>query len=139
MNELDKLFEQAREGMLPPEFDQWDLSNESGWSVAHVAASEDHLPTDFDRWGIANVAGCAVAHVQAIHGLARWGFERWDMSDKYGWSVAHSAAWHRKLPDNLDSLELWELSDDDGITVRDVYDGYDGAGRRLKWSGLKFS
>ena len=107
MNELKTLFEQAREGTLPPDFDQWD---------------------------IANVAGCAVAHVQAIHGLAHWGFDRWDMSDKYGWSVAHTAAWHRKLPKDFDRLELWDLADDDGITVRDVYNGNDDAGRRLKFS-----
>ena len=136
---LQKLFKQAREGTLHPDFDEWALSNESGWSVAHVAASEDNLPPGFGQWGIANIAGCTVAHVAAIHGLSRWGFERWDMSDKYGWTVAHTAAWHRKLPENFDRLELWELADDDGITVRDVYNGNDGTGRRLKWSGLKWS
>ena len=138
-NEFDELFDQAREGTLPPDFEEWGIANEHGRTVAHEAAAKDHLPPDFDQWDIANRAGCAVAHVQATHGLARWGFDRWDMSDKYGWSVAHAAAWHRKLPENFDRLRLWDLADDNGITVRDVYDSNDGAGRRLKWSGLKFS
>ena len=85
MDELQKLFTQARTGTLPPDFD------------------------------------------------------RWDISDKYGGSVAHTAAWHHKLPEDFDRFELWELADDDGITVRDVYNGNDGTGRTLKWSGLKFS
>ena len=63
MNELKKLFEQAREGMLPPGFNQWGFSDESGRSVAHSAASEGHLPDDFDRWELADATGWTVADV----------------------------------------------------------------------------
>ena len=66
MNELDKLFKQAREGTLPPDFDQCGLSNEiCGWTAAHEAASEGHLPPDFDRWELANEAGVTVLEVYA--------------------------------------------------------------------------
>ena len=53
----------ASEGHLPPDFDQWGLADDSGWTVAHEAASEGHLPPDFDRWEIADDTGWTVADV----------------------------------------------------------------------------
>ena len=63
MNELEKLFEQAREGTLPPDFGRWVIADDTGWTVAHVAASEGQLPTDFDHWGIADDTGWTIADV----------------------------------------------------------------------------
>ena len=63
MNELDELFEQAREGTLPPDFDRWEIADDTGWTAAHEAASEGHLPPDFDRWGLSDDTGWTVADV----------------------------------------------------------------------------
>ena len=57
---LRELFNQARDGTLPPDFDQWDLADEQGWSVAHEAAAAQHLPPDFDRWELADMDGYTV-------------------------------------------------------------------------------
>jgi hypothetical protein len=45
--------EAAKHGCLPPDFDRWELATNSGWTVAHVAAEHGHLPPDFDRWELA--------------------------------------------------------------------------------------
>lgn len=63
MNELKKLFKQAVEGKLPPDFDQWGISDDAGLTVAHVAASHGHLPPDFDRWTLATNNGITVRDV----------------------------------------------------------------------------
>ena len=64
-NEFDELFEQAREGTLPPDFDRWEIARADGWSVAHMAAFRGRLPPDFDRWELANEAGVTVLEVYA--------------------------------------------------------------------------
>ncbi|WP_419635178.1 hypothetical protein [Thiolapillus sp.] len=91
MTDLIKLFKQARDGTLPPDFDQWALANEFGRSVAHVAAIYGHLPPDFDRWEISDATGC---------------------------TIAHEAAYHGHLPPDF---YRWTLATNNGITVRDVY------------------
>ena len=59
MNELDTLIKQARDGTLPPDFDQWDLKDRFGLSVAHEAALSDGVhplvtsgisPADLGKW-----------------------------------------------------------------------------------------
>ena len=54
--------ELAREGRLAQDFDQWDLKNPDGWSVAHEAARTGHLPPGFTRWEIRDTDGWTVAH-----------------------------------------------------------------------------
>ena len=66
MNELQKLFEQAREGTLPPDFDRWEIADEWGISVAHVAAKHGNLPPDFDQWDLKDRFGQFVAHIAAL-------------------------------------------------------------------------
>ncbi|WP_419607609.1 ankyrin repeat domain-containing protein [Thiolapillus sp.] len=87
MNDLKKLFEQAVEGNLPPDFDQWGLKDDWGSSVAHVAAKHGHLPPEFDQWGIMNDEGWTVAHSAAFHGHLPPDFDRWDLKDIAEWSV----------------------------------------------------
>lgn len=87
MDELNELFEQAAEGKLPPDFDQWAIADEVGRSVAHVAAIFGHLPPDFDQWGIMNNEGWTVAHSAAFHGHLPADFDRWDLKDFAEWSV----------------------------------------------------
>jgi hypothetical protein len=58
---LEKLFQAAREGALPEDFDQWEFANNVGLSVAHVAAHSGTLPQDFEKWGIKDNRGWTVA------------------------------------------------------------------------------
>ena len=109
MNELKMLFEQARKGSLPSDFDQWGLSDESTRTVAHVAASEGHLPPDFDRWDLKDVWGISVAHVAAKHGHLPADFDQWDLKDGFGLSVAHEAA----LSDDVHPLVTSGISPSD--------------------------
>ena len=53
----------AWDGSLPPDFDQWDLADEGGMTVAHTAAKSGHLPPDFDRWDLADKRGQTVREV----------------------------------------------------------------------------
>lgn len=79
MDELQKLFTQARTGTLPPDFDRWEISDAHGWTVAHVAAFRGHLPPNFDRWDISDAAGSTVAHVAAYQGHLPPEFDRWEL------------------------------------------------------------
>ena len=63
MDKLKKLFEQAVEGKLPPDFDQWGIMDNEGWTVAHSAAFHGHLPPDFDRWDLKDFAEWSVRDV----------------------------------------------------------------------------
>ena len=87
MNELEKLFEQAREGTLPSDFDQWGIMNNEGWTVAHAAVRNGKLPPDFDQWGIMDGEGWTVAHEAALRGFLPPGFDRWELKDFAEWSV----------------------------------------------------
>jgi hypothetical protein len=60
---INTLFKMAQNGTLPVGFNQWNLTNEHGWSVAHVAAYCGHLPDDFNQWDLVDNNGTTVAHV----------------------------------------------------------------------------
>jgi hypothetical protein len=45
----EDLFKAAEEGTLPLEFDQWDLKNKYGETVADVAAKYGNLPENLGR------------------------------------------------------------------------------------------
>jgi hypothetical protein len=78
----------AREGTLPDGFDQWELADEDGTTVAHVVARYGRLPVGFDGWELADNNGTTVAHVAAMVGNLPGGFDRWDLADKNGRTVA---------------------------------------------------
>ena len=42
----------ASYGQLPTDFDQWQIADKEGWTIAHEAAYFDHLPLDFDQWDL---------------------------------------------------------------------------------------
>ena len=71
MNELQKLFTQAHTGTLPPDFEEWGIANDYGWTVAHEAAYRGHLPPDFDRWTLATYNGVTVRDVYNNLGVSR--------------------------------------------------------------------
>lgn len=72
--------------------------NNSGWSVAHEAATYNKLPNYFSNWIIADTSGWTVAHEAAKHGHLPTDFDQWDLCDKLKWSVAHEAAKRGDLP-----------------------------------------
>jgi len=110
--------ELAREGRLAQDFDQWDLKNPDGWSVAHEAARTGHLPPGFTRWEIRDTDGWTVAHEAAMHGALPPDFNKWDLKDFDGYTVAHTAAEHGHLPSDFPHMD-W--ADVDGLTVGEVY------------------
>ena len=110
--------ELAREGRLAEDFDQWDLKNPDGWSVAHEAARTGHLPPGFTRWEIRDTDGWTVAHEAAMLGSLPHNFTRWDLADFDGYTVAHTAAEHGHLQSDFPYMD-W--ADVDGLTVGEVY------------------
>ena len=57
---IEDLLVDACAGLLPPDFDQWELAAPAGYTVAHVAAATQNLPPDFDRWELADMDGYTV-------------------------------------------------------------------------------
>lgn len=119
----------AREGRLDQDFDQWDLKNPDGWSVAHEAARTGHLPPGFTRWEIRDTDGWTVAHEATMHGTLPPDFNRWDLADFDGYTVAHTAAEHGHLPPDFPHMD-W--ADVDGLTVGEVLSRRGNKGKASK-------
>lgn len=150
-DEYDKIFWQARLGVLPPTFTEWGLMDVTGVTVAHtVVGHGKQLPADFDKWAMLDEHGRTVAHVAVTTGAYPPGFARWEeqgvwrLRNLAGWTVAHFAAHHGVLPGDFDQWTLenqgvtvahvaaeagtlppgfmdWGLKDGDGRTVGDAY------------------
>jgi hypothetical protein len=127
---------------LPEGFNQWTLADESGWTIAHVAARMGLLPQTFNDWTLATSCddtvaheylrsrrqwpknfhrldlvgnhGTTTAHIAAQLGLLPKGFAQWDLADNDGWTVAHVCAFWGNLPPRF---KKWDLADNDGWTV----------------------
>ena len=107
-------------GTLPADFSRWDLViMDNGWTVAHEAAEQGELPKGFDQWHLANDEGWTVAHVAASEGRMPKGFNQWHLADKKGWTVAHVAAENERLPYDV-SREVLELEADNSELVEDL-------------------
>ncbi len=92
---LEDLFRTAGDDTFPKSFDQWELADENGWTVAHIAAVTNHLPEDFSLWSLAS---------------------------NTGWTVAHTAAAYGYLPKDfhLTHPDIWKLKSNIGTSVEDV-------------------
>jgi len=84
--------------VAPPIDPDWELADENGRTVAHVAAEQGHLPADFDQWELADKNGKTVAHVAAMYGSLPADFSHWELVDKRGKTVAHTAVKWGQLP-----------------------------------------
>jgi hypothetical protein len=75
---------------LPEDFEEWELLDEYGDTVAHVAAKSGALPEGFNRWDLMNHEGETVAHVAAKTRLLvlHKKFNQWEMVNKKGETVA---------------------------------------------------
>lgn len=147
----DKIFWQARLGVLPPDFAEWELMDITGVTVAHtVVGHGNRLPADFDKWAMLDEHGRTVAHVAIVTGACPENFKGWaeqgvwTLRNLAGWTVAHFAAHHGLLPEGFDMWSLenngvtvahaaaeagslppgfaeWGMTDGEGRTVADVY------------------
>jgi len=62
-DEILELFNKAKDGTLPSDFQDWSLCDEDGWTIAHTAAYCSHLPKDFDQWDLKDDCGITVADI----------------------------------------------------------------------------
>lgn len=107
--------------LLPPEFSDWDISDEKGSTVAHAVAARRPMPADFDQWDLADKDGRTVAHVAAENKFLPRQFDQWTLADNKGWTVAHEAAHARVLPVAKYAVTpLWTLTDNSGQSVAHV-------------------
>ena len=101
-------------GKFPDGFDQWDLKDEYGCTIAHIAAYHDYLPKDFNQWDLINDDGWTVAHSLAVYGAIPDNFNQWDIKNAKGWTVAHIAAMHKNIPKGFNQ---WYLKSSQGESV----------------------
>jgi hypothetical protein len=150
-DDYDKIFWQARLGVLPRDYVEWGLMDVTGVTVAHTVVGHGHqLPADFDQWGMLDEHGRTVAHVAVTTkafppGYAGWEEQGvWRLRNLAGWTVAHFAAHHGTLPADFDQWTLenrgvtvahaaaeagtlppgfadWGIKDAEGRTVADVH------------------
>ena len=74
------------------------VSDEDGWTIAHVLAAEKVFPVDFEHWEAKDHKGFSVAHQAAFHKKLPTGFTKWLIVDLKGDSVAHIAARNGTFP-----------------------------------------
>jgi hypothetical protein len=109
--EYDEYERLAQTGALPADFDQLELANKNGWTVAHTAALHGHLPVEFNMWDMSNNGGWTVAHaaVTAGIGLLPEDFNQWGLANNEGLTVLrhfllnncseqHEAMWEKERP-----------------------------------------
>ncbi len=113
----------ARHNTLPKDFDQWELSNNTGWTVAHIAARYGYLPDNFDQWSIANDKGWTVAHEATMHGTLPPSFNQYNLVDKDGITVKQIALSKGKAPTELelDYNSTREFQDIDIFLLRELF------------------
>jgi hypothetical protein len=117
-NTVAELFALAEAGNLPRKFMDWNISDPSGRTVAHVAAERSlKRHPRFNHWELADNSGYSVAHAAARHGNLPKDFDRWEIADVTGWTVAHEVAVNGSLPY---SFELWDLKTNAGVTVESL-------------------
>ena len=94
---FDLILERIARGGLVQEKD-YLVTDEDGWSVAHVLAAEEVFPVDFPHWELSDQKGFSVAHQAAFHKKLPNGFSKWLIVDHRGDSVAHVAARNGTFP-----------------------------------------
>jgi hypothetical protein len=105
-------FEEANSLLLnqttfPSDFDQWDLANKRGYTVAHTAAMMNSLPADFNQWALADENGWPVAHEAALYRHLPKDFDQWDLVDNLNKTVASWAIIKNDLSE--DDYMKWKI------------------------------
>lgn len=65
--EILELFSKAENGTLPPDFQDWDICDEDGWTIAHQAAFWGHLPDNSHCLNLKDKQGNTVADIVRLH------------------------------------------------------------------------
>jgi thioester reductase-like protein len=55
------------------------LANDYGDTIAHIAAKYNHLPPDFDQWELTNKEGKTVVRIAYVYKHLPSNFDRWDL------------------------------------------------------------
>lgn len=101
---------------LPEDFDQWEMANATGWTIAHEVAyfyGASKFPAGFQYWGLKTDWGKTVAGVAIENGGLPDDFTQWELMDCLA-TVAEISASLNKLPK---TFEQWDLKCQDGATV----------------------
>ena len=97
------------------------VSDEDGWTIAHVLAAEKVFPVDFPHWELRDSKGFSVAHQAAFHKKLPTGFTKWLIVDLKGDSVAHVAARNGTFPVvyQNDHNVFYKYLNHKGVSVKD--------------------
>ncbi len=97
------------------------VSDEDGWTVAHVLAAEKVFPVDFPYWELRDLKGFSVAHQAAFHKKLPIGFTKWLIVDERGDSVAHVAARNGTFPTVYQNNHnvFYKYTNKEGVSVKD--------------------
>jgi hypothetical protein len=128
--EHDLYVVEARAGVLPHDFNKWDMANEDGWTVAHWAALCG-FPVNFDQWDLADKNGRTVAHVAALYETLPVNFDQWGLTTNRVPSVLsyllisshrdeYIARWHTEKP-LCRTVTDWEVFK---IELPEIYSKY---------------
>jgi hypothetical protein len=58
------------------------LANNDGWTIAHVFSQYNYLPPNFNQWNLTDNNGYTVAHIAYMYNRLPSNFDRWDLIKK---------------------------------------------------------
>ena len=117
---FDLTMEKLRRGSPVQEKD-YLVSDEDGWTIAHVLAAEKVFPVDFEHWEVKDRKGFSVAHQAAFYKKLPSGFGKWLIVDDRGDSVAHVAARNGTFPTVYQNNHnvFYKYTNKEGVSVKD--------------------
>ena len=97
------------------------VSDEDGWTIAHVLAANQVFPVDFEHWEVKDHKGFSVAHQAAFYKKLPSGFTKWLIVDLKGDSVAHIAARNGTFPTVYQNNHnvYYKHMNNSGVSVKD--------------------
>ena len=126
-------------GCLPEGFNQWDLVDGDGWTVAHNLARHGNLPKGFNQWELKSRRGKTVAHFAATYKHLPDDFNQWHLIDSNNRTVFETMVfYYQGIPKWFKDWDL--VITDDGETCQEIYEriknhGYFWRGRLTHGEG----
>lgn len=102
-----------------PYKEEWLVSDEDGFTIAHYYATHFKLPANFPYWDRKDNSGWSVAHAAAYNKNLPNDFSQWSIQDAKGDTVAHIAVRVRKYDPNKFSQKVFMTKNNEGVTVWD--------------------
>lgn len=123
MNVEDLLDMLENDNELPDGFNDWGMVINDE-TISHVAARYLVLPSTFDQWDIRDKNGWSVAHVTASYDSHRTHYGLpWDLRGPNGITVAHVAARNNHISLFYNNPQVLSLGDNNSLTVAHVLAG----------------